>query len=289
MPLVPPQRKSGFASLTRLAIGAVVAVAELVLEMQHLGEAALLQHLARADRDGVHRRKLAGDDGDRLRRLGQLRRRIEDVVRPDVLRVERRARGLELHVVLGELRDAERCVQQHLVVALGHAHRGEDRGRRIGALDQVDVVRGDELLVERARQLGLRLVVAQHPLHRAAEQAAALVQVLDADLGGHLVDDRERGERPGERTACCRCGSACPGAQHRGNAGGKSAPPAARARRRVDFHACSSSGCECILSIRQCIVNYPMAKKPTTPRHPVDRYRHSAARGSRASRAARSP
>jgi hypothetical protein len=46
-------------------------------------------------------RELAGDDGHGLRRLGQLRRRIEDVIRPDVLRIERRTRGLELHVASG--------------------------------------------------------------------------------------------------------------------------------------------------------------------------------------------
>ena len=93
-----------------------------------------------------------------------------------VCRVGAERPGRELHVVLGERRNAEGVVHQHLVVALRHAHRRQDGAGRIRPHQQVDLVGGDELLVQRAREVGLGLVVLQHPLDRAAEQAAALVE-----------------------------------------------------------------------------------------------------------------
>jgi hypothetical protein len=73
----------------------------------------------------------------------------------------------EVRVVLGEARNAERVVDQDLVVALRHAHRGQDRAGGIRTHQQVDLVDGDELLVERSREVGLRLVVLDDPLDRA--------------------------------------------------------------------------------------------------------------------------
>jgi len=43
------------------------------------------------------------------------------------------------------------------------------------------------------------LIVPDYPFHRTAEQAVLLVQQLDVDLTGDLVDDRGSRERPGER------------------------------------------------------------------------------------------
>ena len=101
------------------------------------------------------------------------------------------------------MRHAEAVVDEHLLVALRHAHRGDDGAGGIGAHQEVDLVDRDELLVERAGHLRLGLVVEQHPFHGTAEQAVALVQLLDVDLGGDLVQERGRGEgtRQRERAA----------------------------------------------------------------------------------------
>jgi len=56
-----------------------------------------------------------------------------------------------------------------------------------------------QLLVERAREVGLGLVVLHDPFHRAAEQAVLLVQLLDEDFADHLVHERRGRERPGQR------------------------------------------------------------------------------------------
>src|SRR5262245_44660733 len=57
---------------------------------------------------------------------------------------------------------------------------------------EVDLVDGDELLVEAARHLRLGLIVEQDPLDGASEQAVGAVQLLDVDLGGDLVQERGR-------------------------------------------------------------------------------------------------
>ncbi len=90
-------------------------------------------------------------------------------------------------------------MHQHLVVALRHTHRGEDRAGRVRAHQEVDLVHGDQLLVERAREVGLGLVVLDDPFDLAAEQSAALVELLDVDLAHHFVNEAGGGERPGER------------------------------------------------------------------------------------------
>ena len=107
--------------------------------------------------------------------------------------------GGELHVVLRHRRNAERVMDEHLVVALRHAHRREDRAGRVRSHQQVDLVGGDQLLVQRAREVGLRLVVLDDPLDLPAEQPAALVQLLDVDLANDLVHETGRGERARQR------------------------------------------------------------------------------------------
>ena len=79
----------------------------------------------------------------------------------------------KLPVVLREVGNAERVMDEHLVVALRDAHGREDCAGRIRPQQQIDLVDGDELLVERAREVRLRLVVLDDPLDRPAEQAAA--------------------------------------------------------------------------------------------------------------------
>jgi hypothetical protein len=90
-------------------------------------------------------------------------------------------------------------VDQHLVVALRHAHCRQDRAGRVRAHQQVHLVGGDELLVQRARHVGLGLVVLDDPFDRPAEQAAAFVQLLDVDFAHQLVDLRGRRQRAGQR------------------------------------------------------------------------------------------
>ncbi len=177
---------------------AEVAVAEVPFEEQHLRQAALLQHLARAGAHEGDRRELARHDRDGLGRLGAGGQRVEHARGHRVLRLRAERPGRERELVLGERGHAEGVVHQDLVVALRHAHRREDRAGGVGAHQQVDLVGGDELLVERARQVGLGLVVLDDPLDLPAEEAAALVELLDVDLADQLVDLRRRRERPGE-------------------------------------------------------------------------------------------
>jgi hypothetical protein len=168
-------------------------------EIEHFLQAALLRHLAHADRHEVHRGELARHDGDRLRRLVRGRERIQQQVIERLARIRPERPGRKLHLVLGETRDAEGVVHEHLVVALRHAHRGENRAGRVGADDQIDLVDRDELLVERAREVGLGLVVPHHPFDRPAEQAVAAVDLVDENLADHLVHQAGRGEGSGER------------------------------------------------------------------------------------------
>ena len=72
-------------------------------------------------------------------------------------------------------------------------------GVAYGPDDEVDLVLGDQLLVERADLRLVGLVVADDPLHLPAEQPAAGVEPLDERLAGDLVDDAGRGERAAER------------------------------------------------------------------------------------------
>jgi hypothetical protein len=179
--------------------GAEVAVAEVPLQEQHLLEPTLLRHLAHAQRHEVHRRKLAGDDGDGLRRLGRRGQRVEHRGRHRLLGVGAERPRRKLLVVLGQARNAEGVVHQRLVVALGHAHGRKNGARGIRADEQVDLVGRYQLLVQRAREVGLGLVVLQHPLDRAPQQAAALVERLHVDLARELVHEPRGRQRPRER------------------------------------------------------------------------------------------
>ena len=131
--------------------------------------------------------------------LGDSLERVEQRVRHGGAGRRSERPGRELHVVLGQRRDAEGVVHEHLAVALRHAHRREDRAGGVGPHQQVDLVGGDQLLVEGAGEVGLRLVVLDQPFHLAAQQAAARVELLDVDLAHQLVGQGGRRQRPGQR------------------------------------------------------------------------------------------
>jgi hypothetical protein len=127
-------------------------------------------------------------------------------------------------LVLGERRNAEGVVHEHLVVALRDAHRREDGAGRVRAHQQIDLVRGDELLVHGARDVGFGLVVFHRPFHFAPEQAAARVELLDVDFADQLVRHRGGRERPGQRQGAAdadrRLRGGAAGEQGRGESAG---------------------------------------------------------------------
>ena len=84
------------------------------------------------------------------------------------------------------------------LVALRDAHRREDGAGGVRSHQQVDLVAGHQLLVQRARQVRLGLVVLHDPLHLAAQQTAALVQVLHVDLAHQLVRQGRGRQRAGQ-------------------------------------------------------------------------------------------
>ena len=185
----------------------------------------------------MHRRELAGDDGDGLGRVAGGVERVEHGVGHRHLGRRTGRPGRELPVVFGQARNAEGVVDEHLAVALGDRHGREDGARGIGPDQQVDLVDRDQLLIERAREVGLRLVVEQHPFDRPAEQAAALVEVLDIHLADDLVDHGGRGERAGQRQGAAdtdrlarRLGQGRPAECQRQGAGGEAADHGAARR-----------------------------------------------------------
>jgi hypothetical protein len=175
---------------------AEIAVAELELEIQQFVQAALFRHLARAHGEEVDRGELAGDDGNGLDRSTAGRKSLEQSRRKRLLRVVTELIERKLHIVLSQLRYAKSVVDEQLALALGHSHRRQDRTGRIRSDDKVDP--GGESVVEGAGQVGLRLVVEQHPFDRAAEQPVSLVDLLEEDLSGELVNEPGRGEGTGQ-------------------------------------------------------------------------------------------
>ncbi len=179
--------------------GAEVAVARFVLEIERYLDAALLGLGAHALGHELRRGELAGDDHHALGRRRQARHRIEDDVGIGLVRLRAERRRRERHVVGLQLGDAHAALDHHLAVALGHAHRRQDRRGGVGPHDQVDLVDGDQLLVEAARHVGLGLVVEQDVFDGPAQEAVPAVDVLDHDLGGDLVDHRGLREEAGQR------------------------------------------------------------------------------------------
>ena len=138
----------------------------------------------------MRRRELRGQDDHRFGRRRKLGHRVENDVRIGLVRLRAERRRREGAVVGLQLRNAHAALDHHLAEALRHAHRRQDRRRGVRPLDQVDLVDGDQLLVEAARHLGLGLVVEQHVLDGPAKEAVPAVDLLDHDLRGDLVDHR---------------------------------------------------------------------------------------------------
>ena len=158
-------------------------------------------------------------------------------------------------------------VDEQLVVALRDTHRRQDRARRVRADDEIDLVDGDELLVERARELGLRLVVADDPFDRPPEQTVLRVQLVDVDLADDLVDLPGRGQRSGERE---RAADADRLARRRGERG------AGRSREREARHESTDparhvfiANPPCLLSDAVAATGAPAAEGVTPPAPPT--------------------
>jgi len=104
-----------------------------------------------------------------------------------------------MSVILRETRNAERVMNEDLVVALRDAHRGENRAGRVRTHQQVDLVDGNQLLIECARQIRFRLVVLDHPFDRTPEKPVFLVDLLDKDVAHQLMNNSGGSERAGQR------------------------------------------------------------------------------------------
>ena len=85
------------------------------------------------------------------------------------------------------------------MVALGHGHGGEDSRGAIGAENQIDLLAGEQALVERARDLGLRLVVEQKQFDRPPEKTALRVDMRDRYVADDLVNEPGLRQGTGER------------------------------------------------------------------------------------------
>ena len=182
---------------------------------------------------------LRGQDRHRLGRRREGRHRVEDDVGIGDVRLRAERRRREGAVVGLQLGDAHAALDHHLAVALGHAHRRQDRRGGVRALDQVDLVDGDQLLIEAARDLGLGLVVEQHVLDRPAEQAVPAVDLLDHDLGRRSCGSPPSGQGSPSATAFRPPAPACPTAPRAPIAGAASAaaPPIIPAKTRRRRHA----------------------------------------------------
>jgi hypothetical protein len=137
-------------------------------------------------------------------------------------------------------------MNEDLLIALRDAHGGEDAAGGVGPDDQVDLVDGDQLLVEAARQLGLGLIIEEHPLDGPAEQAVALVQLLDVDLARDLVEQRRRREGARERQRAAdadrRTGRRRHHAAGEGEKDDRNQDTTTRDTAHPDDHGASSSG-----------------------------------------------
>ena len=197
-PIAPTHTRSGFASFTRAAWRRNRGSRNPIRGTPPL-QPALFHRLAGAERHEVDRRKLAGHDRDGFRRLRRRGESIEQRIGKRRRRVGAQRPRRKVRVVLGEARNAERVMDEDLVVALRDAHCREDRAGGVRTHQEIDLVDGDELFVERPREVGLRLIVLDDPLDRAAEQSVLLVDLFDVDLAHELVDERRGRERPRQR------------------------------------------------------------------------------------------
>ena len=178
---------------------APIAVADIVFKVGDGLDLFRLEHFLSPRGHEERGRIFVRDDSDGLRRIAGAFVGGVEKLRQRLVRVRARQERREMPLVGGHVRHAHGVLDEHLVVALGDAHRGEDRRRAVGAEDEIHLVRGDELLVKRARHVGLRLIVLQHILDRPAQEPAGIVQLLDENLAGQLVHEPGLREGAGER------------------------------------------------------------------------------------------
>ena len=167
--------------------GTEITVAKLPLQVNGLGQATLFHGLTRALGDKVHRGKFAGQHGHGFGRFGARGHGIEHQIGPGALDLVGLAAHRKQHVVFGQGGQAKGVVQQQFAVALGNAHGRQNIGRGVGAHQQVDLVHGDQLLVQGARHIGLGLVVFEHPLHWAAQPTTAFVELFEVNLASDFL------------------------------------------------------------------------------------------------------
>ena len=142
--------------------------------------------------------KLGCHDGNRFRRLGASVQCIEHHVRKRHLRYMTGGPGGEMHIVFGQAGNSKGVMDQNLVVALGHAHGRQNIGRGVGANQQINLVNRDDLFVQGARQVGPGLVVLEHPLNGATQQAVFLVQLFNVNFADQFVDQGCGRQRTGQ-------------------------------------------------------------------------------------------
>jgi hypothetical protein len=128
------------------------------------------------------------------------------------------------------MKECQMCDAPAPVVTLSHTHGRQDGTRGIGPHQQIDLVGGDQLLIQGASQIRLGLVVLADPLNLAAEQTPAGIELLDVDIPHQLVgqaggrqgagqgqgaadaNGRSLGVHGGGHGPCC---TGCSGSQYR--------------------------------------------------------------------------
>ena len=177
----------GFGFFQAAGNRAEVAVTEFPLQIQDLTQTSLFGNVARTHRHEMRSWEFGCHDGDGFGRLGASVQSIEHHVWKRHLWYVTSGPGREVHVVFGQAGDAKCVMNQNLVVALGHAHGRQNIGRGVGTDQQINLVNGDDLFVQGARQVGPGLVVFEHPLDRATQQTVFLVQLFNVNFADQLV------------------------------------------------------------------------------------------------------
>src|SRR4030088_1196671 len=80
------------------------------------------------------------------------------------------------------------AVREDIPVALGNLHRHRNGRRAERTHDEIYLVLADQPLIEGRCLIGARLVIQQDPLYGATEQTSLLIELLEEQLAGDLVD-----------------------------------------------------------------------------------------------------
>lgn len=178
-PRLPEPHEIGIGVLDARGDGAEIARAEFVFEILHHLDAARLGDIARALRHEQRGRKLGRGDEDGLGRIAGAGIGVEENVGRGLIGLRPADGRREMPLVGGEIGRPHRVLDVELLVALGDGHAGEDRRGAVRPENQIHLVGRDQPLVERARDIGLRLVVEQNILYRPTQQPALGVDLVD--------------------------------------------------------------------------------------------------------------